>query len=647
MVSLGWGRGFALLLSVLAVQHSSAALYGEACSSDKDCTTSVEVVGRPSAFCSMMFVDRTPLNDAVNPSKPVVTYGKCVECVEDCDCGVGQRCGIPILSEDQVAIQGTSAPFTSAYSAVPSWLWKRLQNVGKAVDGLPINSKCLAYTYNEEGATPGYCTPAESYAAQADSFWKIVKEVPTNRDGTQGDPHDVLRKPMATNTWTHTGIPKAMVKPNAGEARWCGEVNVFHGIGQDAFAPAFQSVVDLRARNIPDYTSKNNMARYSTGDLYDTAAICPKVVEADMVKCDQCREDCGTADRMPEGVLSFFDSFRFSSSAVSTSNIIDRGEDLSTACRAYDWSGQAFPGKYIGARESDEYTENLAECQACMGKCPDNAAYDGSDSQKTCIGACLLPYVSCTIDVKVGVSGYGPRGWTDAGETTRPVGYSFNDAHTRLECNKRLSVNSGTYAYDPYDPIGSIHPTIIPDSPLHRFFRLATPLVGASDVVGGPKEVPEGGPSGTSEAFTLSMSTSAVAWEGTCRSGTCHVCVEGNQRCESGRGIPQVCQHGRWMESRLGKELVTWNEDLIVQTTLTAIAGVIMLLLCALTAMGCVKLTSSGSDGGHMKYASPPNTGFQGNGGAPGVQAFSAPEGVFPTYPAAGAGGTYGDAGNV
>jgi len=86
------------------------------------------------------------------------------------------------------------------------------------------------------------------------------------------------------------------------------------------------------------------------------------------------------------------------------------------------------------------------------------------------------------------------------------------------------------------------------------------------------------------------------------------VCVEGNQRCESGRGIPQVCQHGRWMESRLGKELVTWNEDLIVQTTLTAIAGVIMLLLCALTAMGCVKLTSSGSDGGHMKYASPPNT---------------------------------------
>mmetsp|Transcript_34557 Transcript_34557/g.78801 ORF Transcript_34557/g.78801 Transcript_34557/m.78801 type:complete len:102 (-) Transcript_34557:225-530(-) len=101
------------------------------------------------------------------------------------------------------------------------------------------------------------------------------------------------------------------------------------------------------------------------------------------------------------------------------------------------------------------------------------------------------------------------------------------------------------------------------------------------------------------------------------------------------------------MESRLGKELVTWNEDLIVQTTLTAIAGVIMLLLCALTAMGCVKLTSSGSDGGHMKYASPPNTGFQGNGGAPGVQAFSAPEGVFPTYPAAGAGGTYGDAGNV
>ncbi|KAJ1468239.1 hypothetical protein T484DRAFT_2283379 [Baffinella frigidus] len=169
---------------------------------------------------------------------------------------------------------------------------------------------------------------------------------------------------MATNTWTHTGIPKAMVKPNAGEARWCGEVNVFHGIGQDAFAPAFQS-----------------------------------------------------ADRMPEGVLSFFDSFRFSSSAVSTSN-------------------------------------------------------DGSDSQKTCIGACLLPYVSCTIDVKVGVSGYGPRGWTDAGETTRPVGYSFNDAHTRLECNKRLSVNSGTYAYDPYDPIGSIHPTIIPDSPLHRFFRV-------------------------------------------------------------------------------------------------------------------------------------------------------------------------------
>jgi len=76
------------------------------------------------------------------------------------------------------------------------------------------------------------------------------------------------------------------------------------------------------------------------------------------------------------------------------------------------------------------------------------------------------------------------------------------------------------------------------------------------------------------------------------------------------------------MESRLGKELVTWNEDLIVQTTLTAIAGVIMLLLCALTAMGCVKLTSSGSDGGHMKYASPPEHGIPGQWwctGSPGI----------------------------
>ncbi|KAJ1469519.1 hypothetical protein T484DRAFT_1982130 [Baffinella frigidus] len=647
MVSLGWGRGFALLLSVLAVQHSSAALYGEACSSDKDCTTSVEVVGRPSAFCSMMFVDRTPLNDAVNPSKPVVTYGKCVECVEDCDCGVGQRCGIPILQADQVTIQGTAAPFTSLSSSLPAWLKKRVQNLATAVNGFPINSKCLEYTYNEEGATPGHCTPVNTHNrgySESESWWKIVKEVPTKSDGTEEDPLNVVRMP----NFFQSGIPKAVVKPDAGEARWCGEVNVFHGIGQDAFAPAFQSVVDLRASNRPDYTSKNNMARYSTGDLYDTAAICPKVVEADVEKCDQCRGDCGSRDAMPNDELSFFDDSRFTL-------IIAKDKDLSEACGVYDRSttsaraGGVFPDGRIGSSgTSGSYTAKSEECKSCMGKCPGTTKYIESDAQKTCIANCLLPYATCIIDVKVGVSGLGPFGWADAERTTRPVGYSSADTDTKLDCSSVVSVETAAV----YNNNGN-------SNPMNGFFQLQP---ARTDDNGGNFKWSRLMPTRTNIAFTMSMRTVAVAWEGTCRLGTCNVCAEGTQRCtpnpylgrSPGRGISQICQNGRWVESRTGMvvqevdEPFGWNEDLIVQTALTVIAGVIMVLLCALTAMGCVKQMSSGSEGSHMKYAPPPNTGFQGSGGTHGVQAFAAPAAaVYPSYPAGGVGEAHGDTGNV
>ncbi|KAJ1474608.1 hypothetical protein T484DRAFT_1831757 [Baffinella frigidus] len=382
---------------------------------------------RPAAHCYKFFVDRRDSNARILT----------VECLVDCDCGVGQRCGIPILKEDQVIIQGTAAPFTSLREDLPTWLKKRVQNVATAVDGFPINSKCLEYSYNDKDALPGYCTTEESYGAHAESFWKIVEQVPNKDDGTVDTPLNVVRKPY--------GLSKAVAKPDGGKARWCGEVNVFHDIAEDTFAPPFYTVVDLRASNKPDYTSKKNMARHSTGDAYDTAAVCPKVVEADAEKCDQCRGDCGVVDLMPDDELSFFDTNKFY-------NIISPGNDLKQAC-SVSWTGT---GTIFTSGSSWIGSVNYAACRTCMDSCPVSFKYAASESieamQKPCIAKCLLPYASCIIDVKVGLSARGPSGWADVNETVRPVGYVGNDFNTMLWCGR--SIDSGSSS-----------------DPLHDFFK--------------------------------------------------------------------------------------------------------------------------------------------------------------------------------
>lgn len=203
-----------------------------------------------------------------------------------------------------------------------------------------------------------------------------------------------------------------------------------------------------------------------------------------------------------------------------------------------------------------------------MDGCPVSFKYAASESieaqQKPCIAKCLLPYASCIIDVKVGLSARGPSGWADDNKTVRPVGYVGNDFDTMLTCGR--GVGSGGTNY-----------------PLHDFFKTQDPLQGSA---GSRTEDPSKLiPTREVEAFTLTINTPAIAWKGTCRLGMCHVCVEGTQRCYSGypegHGIPQVCQHGRWVESRLGKELVTWTDDLSIQTALlTVILVMVILLLC-------------------------------------------------------------------
>ncbi|KAJ1475149.1 hypothetical protein T484DRAFT_3201318 [Baffinella frigidus] len=304
------------------------------------------------------------------------------------------------------------------------------------------------------------------------------------------------------------------------------------------------------------------MGRYSTEQLYDTAAICPK------------------EDAMPNDSLSFFDQYGW------FTNMIWEGEALREACSLDDISRKVFPNRRIGSAGSADMTE----CQTCMDRCPGGSNYVGSDAQKTCIANCLLPYATCSISVKVGLSGRGPWEWADA-----PVGYSSVNTNTKLGCAASLSVSTDPSTTSPGAGFFQLQPARTEDyGSVFKWSRLM--------------------PTRTSEAFTMSMRTSAVAWEGTCRLGMCHVCAEGVERCSSGRGIPQVCQHGRWVESKIGvvvqelDEPFGWNEDLIVQTALTVFAGVMMVLLCALTAMGCVKHMSPASQGSHMKYAPPPNT---------------------------------------
>ncbi|KAJ1492117.1 hypothetical protein T484DRAFT_1772301, partial [Baffinella frigidus] len=209
-------------------------------------------------------------------------------------------------------------------------------------------------------------------------------------------------------------------------------------------------VVDTRASNVPDYTTTTTLARHSTGDWFETAALCPKVVEADPVTCNQCTDDCGL------------------------------------------------------------------ECAALCGDTTTELFKD-TVAEKTCLSTCLLPYATCDVKIKVGYSATETHLLASEGVRYGYTGDSTTD--TRLSCGKSVNFNSEQNFFMVQTP------TMVPGTGVVRDFA------------------------GTPQAFMV-------------QAGACHVCNEGDLRCGSNHGIPQVCHAGKWVRATGGKQYIMMDDNL-------------------------------------------------------------------------------------
>mmetsp|Transcript_1018 Transcript_1018/g.1708 ORF Transcript_1018/g.1708 Transcript_1018/m.1708 type:complete len:438 (+) Transcript_1018:182-1495(+) len=133
--------GLALAVIAFCLGQIHAAKYGEACSNDADCTDE----GAP--YCFVYFQDLSPIGQEAVP----VSTGKCVECREDCNCGINRYCGIPDSDDgDYLTYDGG---FTSSNAGFGKWSETNVNKVAalkEAFSGMPMPSKCMKYKEGDD-----------------------------------------------------------------------------------------------------------------------------------------------------------------------------------------------------------------------------------------------------------------------------------------------------------------------------------------------------------------------------------------------------------------------------------------------------------------------------------------------------------------
>jgi hypothetical protein len=234
MVRPGW-----TILAVVLVCPAvvTAVPYGSECAESIDCDGTLR--------CKDFFWDLSARTLKGNAT--LVKKGLCVECDDDCDCGVNQYCGIDVDSPVTIP----SFALETSNAAEFPYLSSHVDQISSGVQGMAIASKCLDYD------TGGKLCPLNT-----DRRAHIVDKSPIKYKDATGNNYN----PFKLVTWT-------LNHPTQDDPSYCGKIN--------SWAPARRAWVGS--------PSKDEEDRALVDIAEGTPATCTKQVKAKIKGADECK----------------------------------------------------------------------------------------------------------------------------------------------------------------------------------------------------------------------------------------------------------------------------------------------------------------------------------------------------------------------
>ena len=202
------------------------------------------VRGQPCALCAHM---------QEGPSAgDVIRKGMCVECQDDCDCGVNQFCGIDRKSPRTIPTLALSKDSQTKYP----YLRSHVDKISNGVKGMRIKSKC--YDYSVEGKT---CS-----ADTRSPIPEIIDASPLKYDN-----------PLGTNVFSPYKVIERKIQrypAQSAAGSFCGQI--------ESWAPKSREWVGS-----PNGPTAQEETEALTG-IFGTPASCTKQVKASISGADEC-----------------------------------------------------------------------------------------------------------------------------------------------------------------------------------------------------------------------------------------------------------------------------------------------------------------------------------------------------------------------
>jgi len=556
MVRLGW-----TILAVVLVCPAlvTAVPYGSECAESTDCDGTLR--------CREFFWDLSAR--MLKGNATLVKKGLCVECDDECDCGVNQYCGIDVDSPVTIP----SFALETSNAAEFPYLSSHVDQISSGVQGMAIASKCLDYD------TGGKLCPLNT-------DWRahIVDKSPIKYKDATGNNYN----PFKLVTWT-------LNHPTQDDPSYCGKIN--------SWAPARRAWVGS--------PSKDEEDRALVDIAEGTPATCTKQVKAKIKGADECKfeghfftKERNSCDNTALDDMKCREACSPSGTFLAGTNC-ESGDDLqgdnklfcdclracNTCVRLKGGCGvddPTNPNGYCGecpsstppppppppAEEKSPYT--------CAVEDPSSSPTPAEPEERTCKGGCR----GCMVEAMKTACKCSDKTGTESddatfGECRRSGRFVFSLQDASLTQGSRAA---NWYASNWNEP--NVRPEV---GGMYEYFRAS------------------------GELAWIEVNSPAIAWQGYCdgSSTTCKVCDDSSVgasgsgsgggsrgvRCEH-KGIRQECRGGKWVKSENHIGVSPVVPGLPTETAPVIVCAIVLVIMTCIiviitSCIWCVTMTRS------------------------------------------------------
>ena len=436
--------------------------------------------------------------------------GLCVECQDDCDCGVNQFCGVDPEAPKTIPAFALDEEIQTKYPFLSAWV----NILSSGVTGMAIKSKCLEYeAEGKRCKRPGdraariiHASSLEHGSYVRSNVYSPFKVVEDQRYPSQGDASDFCGKidlwAPSRREWTGSGLPKNTVFEEDDNAL----VGSMQGTPASCTKQVFERIPGVdECSYIGNYFTVPSIScdqSYSPSETFGTclkACTPPSASDLPYTNCgaagsgnlgnDQenfctCLKDCNLCVKRNDGC-----------SADTAESDGHCGQCPETVQDTPPEEDPTSASKFVCTSSPDSEPSQTATAIPCKSAC------------RKCLAAAMK--TSCNCKDQSGTF------FNDAS-----FGFCLVDGQFEIPLRKGSSEMWSSLSYAWY----------------RQNWQTEVPL--------------------NSDLVKVNFSSPAVAWEGICENSRCKVCNDfdesGQQqvRC-SHKGIRQICSRGKWVRQEI------------------------------------------------------------------------------------------------